>query len=120
MPSLLVKPFDKFDYSKEMPVARGDIDHCFSGWDGSAYIAWPEKPLALEIAASDELPNAVVCIRSDIDGFCFEPVPHMNDALNRRKPDSAMPIIAPGGTFSASIRFRVLASQTQRRRPTQG
>ncbi len=109
LPSLLVRPFDKFDYSNEMPVTRGDIDHCFTGWNGSAYIAWRDKSLALEITASRELPNAVVCIRSDLDGFCFEPVPHVNDALNRRDPQSAMPIIEPGKAFSANIRFRAVA-----------
>ncbi len=109
LPSLLVKPFDKFDYSTAMPVTRGDIDHCFTGWDGLARIAWRDQPRALEIAASEELPNAVVCIRSDLDGFCFEPVPHVNNALNRRDRDSAMPVIEPGKAFGASIRFRAVA-----------
>jgi aldose 1-epimerase len=105
LPSLLVKPFGKFDYATMTSVTRGDIDHCFSGWDGKATIAWRDKPLALEISASNELSTAVVCIRSDVDGFCFEPVAHANDALNRRK-DSSMPIIEPGSSFSASIAFR--------------
>jgi aldose 1-epimerase len=108
LPSLRVVPFEKFDYSRAMPVARGDIDHCFVGWDGKAEILWPDRPLALEITASGELPCAVVCIRSDIDGFCFEPVPHVNNALNRRDPDYGMPVIAPGNSFSASICFRAV------------
>jgi aldose 1-epimerase len=107
LPSLLVKPFGKFDYSTISSVTRGDIDHCFSGWDGAATIVWRDKPLALEIKASHELATAVVCIRSDVDGFCFEPVPHTNDALNRRK-DSSMPVIEPGGTFGARIEFRAV------------
>ena len=109
LPSLLVKPFDKFDYAETMPVSRGDIDHCFTGWDGHAWITWQDAPLALEITASDRLSHAVVCIRSDLDGFCFEPVPHANDALNRSK-DSPMPVIDPGASFEASIRFRAVAS----------
>lgn len=109
LPSLLVKPFGKFDYSSMAPVARGDIDHCFTGWDGTASIAWRGKPLAVEITASAALSTAVVCIRSNVDGFCFEPVPHANNALNRQKDDS-MPIIEPGDEFSASIEFRAVQS----------
>jgi aldose 1-epimerase len=108
LPSLRVVPFGKFDYSNAMEVARGDIDHCFVGWERKAEIFWPDRPLALEITASDGLPCAVVCIRSDEDGFCFEPVPHSNDAVNRRETDYGMPVIAPGESFTASIRFRAL------------
>ena len=85
LPCLLVKPFDKFDYATAMPVARGEIDHCFVGWDRMAEITWPDRPYAdLQITASDALTCAVVCVRSDLDCFCFEPVAHSNDALNRR------------------------------------
>jgi aldose 1-epimerase len=111
LPSLRVKPFDKFDYSNAMSVARGDIDHCFVGWDRKAEIFWPDRPLALEIAASDALPCAVVCIRSDIDEFCFEPVPHINDAVNRRQDDYGMPVVEPGKSFTASICFRAVKRQ---------
>jgi aldose 1-epimerase len=55
------------------------------------------------------LPSAVVCIRSGEAGFCFEPVPHINNALNLRESEPAMPILAPGDTFKASIRFRAVA-----------
>jgi aldose 1-epimerase len=108
LPSLKVVPFGKFDYSSAMPVARGDIDHCFVGWDRMAGIFWPDRPLALEVTASEALSCAVVCIRSDIDGFCFEPVPHLNDAVNRRGGDYGMPVIAPGKSVTAGIRFRAV------------
>ena len=108
LPSLLVKPFDKFDYSTAMPVTRGDIDHCFAGWDGKAEILWPDRHLAVEISASDSLPCAVVYIAGELDLFCFEPVPHINDALNRRGREHVMPVIAPGESFTAGIRFRAV------------
>lgn len=111
LPSLLVKPFDKFDYSNAMPVTRGDIDHCFAGWDGKAEILWPDRHFALEISASDSLPCAVVYIDAERDGFCFEPVPHVNDALNRRGREHAMPVIAPGESFTAGIHFRAVKRQ---------
>jgi aldose 1-epimerase len=112
LPSLAVKPFDKFDYANGMPVTRGDVDHCFSGWDGGAEIFWPERGTGVRIEASDALRCAVVCIRSDLDGFCFEPVPHLNDVINRSDRAHAMPVIAPGESFTASIRFSALSRAT--------
>jgi aldose 1-epimerase len=106
LPSLMVKPFEKFDHSNFGSVARGEIDHCYVGWDGRAEVRWLDRPLALEICASESLPCAVVCIRNDLDGFCFEPVPHLNDAVNHPGRDCAMPVIGPKQSFSASIRFR--------------
>jgi aldose 1-epimerase len=108
LPSLRVKPFGKFDYADGMPITRGDIDHCFTGWDGIAEIFWPDRHVGLQIEATGSLPCAVVCIRSDLDAFCFEPVPHINDALNRKDSGHAMPVIAPGQSFTATIRFRAV------------
>jgi galactose mutarotase-like enzyme len=62
----------------------------------------------LEISGSPELPSAVVCIREGEDGFCFEPVPHINNSLNMPDREPAIPVIAPGKTFRASIRFRAI------------
>jgi aldose 1-epimerase len=106
LPSLLMKPFGKFDYSNGMPVTRGDIDHSFAGWDGKAEIFWPDRELALEITASESLSCAVVYVRSELHTFCFEPVPHINDAINRRDCGHVMPVIAPEESFTGSIRFR--------------
>ena len=80
-------------------VENAEIDHCFTGWNGVAIIAWPERPQALGITASRELSNAVVYIRRELDAFCFEPVPHINDALNRRDAESAMPRDRAGREF---------------------
>jgi aldose 1-epimerase len=110
LPTMRVKPFGKFDYKEGMSVTRGDIDHCFTGWDGRASIYWPDRHLGVQIEASDSLHCAVVCIRNDLDGFCFEPVPHMNNAANRQDRDHAMPVIAPGQSFTASIRLRVVSA----------
>jgi aldose 1-epimerase len=109
LPREQVAPSGHFDFSRAAPVERADIDHCFTGWTGAARIEWPDRPLALEISGSPELSAAVVYVRSGADGFCFEPVPHINNALHLRGHEPAMPIVAPGATFSARIRFRALA-----------
>jgi aldose 1-epimerase len=108
LPRELVEPAGQFDFSKGPAVENLDIDHCFTGWNGLAIITWPEKAQALGITASRELSSAVVYIRRELDAFCFEPVAHINNALNRGDPDSAMPVIAPGDSFEASIRFRAI------------
>ena len=107
LPALPVKPFEKYDYSSLSPVSKGDIDHCFTGWDGSAWISWDGAARALEIKASENLRCAVVCIRRDLSGFCFEPVGHLNDALNRRT-DFGVPVAEPGAAFRAHITLRAV------------
>jgi aldose 1-epimerase len=109
LPTERVKPFGKFDFSRPAGLEHGGVDHCFTGWTGPAHIDWAEKPWALEISGSPALPCAVVCIRKGEDGFCFEPVPHINNSLNLPDREPAMPVIAPGSTFSASIRFRAIS-----------
>ena len=108
LPSEQVLPTGPFDFSKGSAVESLDIDHCFTGWNGVAIISWPDKLQGLGITASRELSSAVVYIRRELDAFCFEPVPHINDALNRSDRETAMPIIAPGESFEASIRFRAI------------
>ncbi|HEX3506174.1 MAG TPA: hypothetical protein VHU22_22555, partial [Xanthobacteraceae bacterium] len=108
LPSAFVKPAGTFDFSRGLSVEHADIDHCFTGWNGVAIIAWQDKTQALGITASRELCNAVVYVRRELDAFCFEPVAHINNALNRRDPDSGMPVAAPGESFEASIRFRAI------------
>jgi len=108
MPSLLVKPFDKFDYSTSMSVTRGDIDHCFTGWDGSARIAWQGQPLALDINASPELPNAVVWHPQRSGRVLFRTGATCQRCGEPPDRASGMPIIQPGAAFTASIRFRAV------------
>jgi aldose 1-epimerase len=108
LPSERVKTGGAFDFSRPTPVEGCAIDHCFTGWTGPACISWLEKPYALEIAASWTLPCAVVYIKQGAEGFCFEPVPHINNALNLHDREPAMPVAAPGETFRASIHFRAI------------
>ena len=108
LPNVKVRPSGQYDFSRGLAAEHAEIDHCFTGWNGTARIEWADKARALEITASPELSNAVVYIRRELEAFCFEPVPHINNALNRRDPDSAMPVLAAGASFSASIRFQAL------------
>ncbi len=97
-----------FDYSRSVAIEGRVLDNCFTGWHGPAHIAWQDQPMALQISASSALTNAVVFIHEDVDGFCFEPVPHINNALNLPGQHPEMPVIDPGESFEAVIRFRAL------------
>lgn len=105
LPSRWAKTAGAFDYSQGPSVEHADVDHCFTGWSGVARISWQAKPWELEITGSRELPDAVVYIRRELDAFCFEPVAHINDALNRQ---AEMPVIQPGESFSSSMAFRAV------------
>jgi aldose 1-epimerase len=106
LPSERVAPSGDFDFSSGAPVERADIDHCYSGWERVARVIWEDKAQALEISASPELTYAVVYARAELDEFCFEPVPHLSNALNRQEAEWRMPVVSPGESFTASICFR--------------
>jgi aldose 1-epimerase len=97
-----------FDFNRDRSVRGLDIDNCYTGWDGKARITWADLPLAVEIES--DLPAAVVYVTAGGDSFCFEPVPHINNALNRPGDLPAMPVIAPGESFSTRIRFRTVTA----------
>jgi aldose 1-epimerase len=101
LPIDAVVPTGHFDFANVVTVAGRDIDHCYAEWDGEAEIRWEDRPLALHIRS--DMKAAVVYIPVGGSAFCFEPVPHVNNALNRPDLSPAMPVIQPGASFSSSI-----------------
>ena len=55
------------------------------------------------VRGSPGLAAAVVYIPAGADYFCFEPVPHIVNALNLPGHAPAMPLVLPGEVFTASI-----------------
>lgn len=111
LPTEAHAPSDKFDFSAGEPVNGRALDHCYTGWNGVARIDWMGRCHALDISATPNLTSAVVYIPSDGDAFCFEPVPHMNNALNRSERTAPMPVIAPGAWFEADIVLNAVPAQ---------
>lgn len=101
LPSEAITPTGEFDFSNDGAVVGRCIDHCYAGWDGKTRIYWTGRQLALEITA--DMNAAVVYVPKDGNAFCFEPVPHINNALNRPGELPTMPIVAPGECFAATI-----------------
>jgi aldose 1-epimerase len=107
LPIDAVVPKGQFDFGNGEAVADRDIDHCYADWDGEAEIRWNDRPLALHIRS--DMKAAVVYIPAGGSAFCFEPVPHVNNALNRPDLSPAMPLIQPGASFVANIVLQTLA-----------
>jgi len=110
LPTTHVPASGDYDFAAGVKVADRVLDHCFTGWNGTARIDWADRAYALELTATPTLGVAVVYIPKAGDAFCFEPVPHINNALNRRDQTPSMPIIAPGAWFGAEIVMRAVTA----------
>jgi aldose 1-epimerase len=103
LPTDAITPSGEYDFSTGAPVAGRDIDHCYAGWNGRAHIEWTGRAHALDIEA--DMATTVVYVPKDRSEFCFEPVPHINNALNRPGDLPAMPVVKPGDRYTATIRL---------------
>jgi aldose 1-epimerase len=99
-------PDGQFDFHRGCAVVGRAIDNCYSGWDGHAQVCWAGRPLTLEIRS--DMTAAVVYIPKGGAAFCFEPVPHINNALNRPDLAPAMPLVQPGEAFVSTIELRAV------------
>jgi aldose 1-epimerase len=105
LPTAPVAPDAATDFRHSRPVAGCSIDNLYGQWDGAAEIIWPDRSHRLCITST--LPYAVLYTPPGESYFCFEPVPHLSNALNRA--DGDMPVIAPGDSFHAEIVFSAIA-----------
>ncbi len=103
LPDQPLPPVGQFDFANGDPIKGRVLDNGYAGWDGKARISWTRRPLALDIEA--DMSAAVVYVPSDGDTFCFEPVPHIINALNLPGHGPQMPIISPGGIYQTAIKF---------------
>lgn len=97
----------EWDFRQARPVTGLDVDHCFSGWDGRARIAWPGAGLEIEMSCSDNARHAVLYSPPRTPGdsgagfFCLEPVTHVSNALNAVSPEAAgIMALKPGATLT--------------------
>lgn len=106
LPTEASRPEGQLNFDMDAPVAGRTIDNCYVGVDGSATIAWDDRPMALEIRVSPPAPAVVVYVPQHGDAFCFEPVPHINNALNLPGEQPAMPVLSPGAKMETSVHFQ--------------
>ena len=101
------------DWWGGQPVGSRLVDTLYTGREGPLAVLWPERGIALEIAPSDNLGCTVVYTPPGADYFCVEPVSHMTDAINRPDGGDAMPMLGPGDTLSAAVRYSLTPAMTQ-------
>jgi aldose 1-epimerase len=97
-------------WSRGEALARPElIDHCHTGWSGTAEILLPEDGLRLALSASRALRWLHIFSPPEKDFFCVEPVSHMPDAVNRSEPPAAtgLKLLEPGERLEATVRLVV-------------
>ncbi len=88
---------------------RGDavvLDNCFTGWNRSALIAWPEHRAALTLTASQKLDHVVLFTPAGEDFLCIEPVSHATDAFNMAAvgiANNGVRVLSPGQSWKVSM-----------------
>jgi aldose 1-epimerase len=99
-----------WDFSSPRPIAATTLDNCFAGWRPPATLRWPDRGLSAAISADAACDHLVVFIPPGRDFLAVEPVTHMTDAFNRAaagQPDTGTRLLAPGATFSCTMRISV-------------
>lgn len=103
LPAVSGTPKNVFDFTHGGRVTGRMLDNGYAGWDGKANIRWDNRPL--ELAIISDMRDAVVYIPDGACHFCFEPVPHIINALNLPGQYPAMPSVAPGSSVASNIQF---------------
>ena len=97
-----------WDFSTARGLPGGALHAWFTGWDGAAGITWPERGIALDIAAEPPLSSCVVYSTGlEAEFFCFEPVSHPVDAHNLPGGGEAhgLVMLQPGEAMSSAASF---------------
>jgi aldose 1-epimerase len=91
--------------AKGAPAEALALDHCFSGWDGSAEIVWPDMTLRI----ATEPPQGFVQIYTPPGErwFCLEPQSAMPDAVNQAL-EGGVRELDPGDSLAFTTRLTVL------------
>jgi aldose 1-epimerase len=88
-------------------IAQLDVDHCFDGWDGVAFL----RDSVFDIRLRSNLSRVVVFTTPARDHIALEPVSHVNNvlALARNGDPAALGLVtlAPGESFSAQMTIEV-------------
>lgn len=98
------------DFSSLAPVGTRDIDHCFGGWDGQAFISYPKAGVRLDFKCDAVFGHVIVFTPPGKPFFAVEPVTHTNDGFNlyaRGVSGNGIRVLQPreslSGTFNISV-----------------
>ena len=95
----------QWDFQQMRPVETPGLDNNFTGWDGRARIAWPDRLLELTIETGPGLEYLIVYTPPGKDFIAVEPVSHANAALNRG--GDGLESLEPGQTLTRHCRLQL-------------
>lgn len=107
----------QWDFSAARPIGDAPLDNVFTGWQGEATIAEPQRGLATRLAADSACRYVVVYAPAGRDFVAVEPVTHETDAFNRAAAGATgtgMRVLPPGAAFSCTMRISVRATRAAR------
>ena len=111
MPQKLIDIPKQWQLVNEQTLEGIVLDHCFTGWDGTAKIYWPEYQLGLRILHRGLFKYMVIYIPEGENFFCLEPVSHINNAIHLAAEgieDTGHFELAPNETASAEVEYKVI------------
>ena len=85
------------------------IDNVFFGWDGVAFISWPERRIGLRLVTEPAMSHFTTYAPLDHPFFCLEPVSHPVNALNLPVPHLREGLVCLRTGESTSITVRLQA-----------
>ncbi len=82
------------------------LDNCYAGWNGTAFLRWPGRGLALTITAQAPFDHLVVFTPPGRDFIAVEPASNMTDAINRPDiPDRGLTVLQLDEVLHAKVEF---------------
>lgn len=92
----------------DRPCTGLDVDHCFDGWDGQAWL----EDEALRVHLHAPLHHLVVFTSPERDFIAIEPVSHVNNALNLHAQggnadELGVRVLAPGESYSVALEMDI-------------
>lgn len=106
LPTKQVQTPPEYNFEPVRAVSAVELDHGFTGWNGVAFLRWPQYTLAVRAPDCKFLHVYAPAAR---DFFCIEPQTAPPGALNR-DPNEEASILPPGGRLAMRVHFSVGAT----------
>lgn len=97
---------DTWDYNAPSPLEGPMIDNCYTGWNGKARIAYPDRGLSMTMVMPDCNGYMMLYRPPHRDFFCLEPVTHPIDAFHMPE-QPGMAFLAHGDSLALRAKFLV-------------
>jgi aldose 1-epimerase len=104
-----------WDLNAGISASGSLIDNCFTGWDGTAKVTWPDQALQLtlsqsmasaEVSTHSASPNYLLVFRKATgDHFCLEPVTHPIDAFHQ-PGQPGLQVLQKGESLTLAVSWR--------------